>query len=114
MRTSATGAGETAGHRQELSYFLFTAPEGGGQTWLGGELRREEQLLPRAGMSADRDGTDDDLSEGGFTYVFPLVPARPELQRSRGRAGSLRPAQVDQPRRSTSPQRLERAAYRGH
>jgi hypothetical protein len=53
------------------SYFLFSAPEGGGKTRLGSELRREEQLLPRAGMSTDRDGTDDDLSHGVFHLPFP-------------------------------------------
>jgi hypothetical protein len=37
---------------------------------LGRELRREEQLLPRAGMSTDRDGTDDDLNEGVFHLPF--------------------------------------------
>jgi hypothetical protein len=40
-------------------------------TRLGGALRREEQLIPRAGLSTDRDGTDDDLSEGGFSPAFP-------------------------------------------
>ena len=34
-------------------------------------MRREEQLLPRAGMSTDRDGTDADLSEGAFHLPFP-------------------------------------------
>jgi hypothetical protein len=71
MRISCTGAGEPAGHRLQRIYFLFPAPEGGGKTRLGGELRQEEQLLPRAGMSTDRDGTDDDLSEGGFHLPFP-------------------------------------------
>jgi hypothetical protein len=27
--------------------------------------------MPRAGMSMDRDGTDDDVSEGFFTLPFP-------------------------------------------
>jgi hypothetical protein len=71
MRTYRTGAREPAGHSMQLSYFLFTTPEGGGKTRLGGDLRREEQLLPRAGMSTDRDGTDDDLSEGVFHLPFP-------------------------------------------
>jgi hypothetical protein len=53
------------------SYFLILAPEGGEKTRLGGALRREEQLIPRAGMSTDRDETDDDLSEGGFSPAFP-------------------------------------------
>jgi hypothetical protein len=52
-------------------YFLFPAPEGGEKTRLGGELRREEQLIPRAGMSTDRDGTVDDLSEGFFHWPSP-------------------------------------------
>jgi hypothetical protein len=67
MRISGTGAGEPAGHRLQPSYFLFSAPEVGGKTRLGGELRREEQLVPRAGMSTDRDGTDDDMSYGVFS-----------------------------------------------
>jgi hypothetical protein len=45
--TSRTGAREPAEHRVLLSYFLFPAPEGGGKTRLGGEVRREEQLLSR-------------------------------------------------------------------
>jgi hypothetical protein len=73
MRTSGTGAGELAGHRLQLNYFLFPAPEGGGKTQLGGEVRREEQPLSRAGMSTDRDGTDEDLSVfwGVFSHAFP-------------------------------------------
>jgi hypothetical protein len=71
MRISGTGAREPAGHRLHPSYFLFGAPEGGGKTRLGGEVRWEEQLIPRAGMSTDRDGTDDDLSEGVFHLPFP-------------------------------------------
>jgi hypothetical protein len=65
------GGGRASRTPYALSYFLFTAPEGGGKTRLGGELRREEQLLPRAGFSTDRDGTDDDLSEGVFRMLFP-------------------------------------------
>jgi hypothetical protein len=95
MRTSGTGAGEPAGHRMRLSYFLFPTPEGGGKTRLGGELRREEQLLPRAGMSTDRDGTDEDLSEGGFHMPFPLAPARPESHGTQGQARSPRPTHAD-------------------
>jgi hypothetical protein len=34
-------------------------------------MRREKQLLPRAGMSMDRDGTDEDLSEGVSHLLFP-------------------------------------------
>jgi hypothetical protein len=67
-----------AGHRLQLSYLLFQAPEGGGKTRLNGEVRREEQLLPRAGKITDRDGTDEDLSEGFFHMLFPIAPARPE------------------------------------
>jgi hypothetical protein len=84
MRIYGTGAREPAGHRPQPSSFLFSAPGGGEKTRLGGELRREEQLLPRVGMSTDQDGTDDDLSEGVFHLPFPLAPARPESQRSRG------------------------------
>jgi hypothetical protein len=71
MRKSSTEAGEPAGHRLHPKYFLFPTPEGGEKTRLGGELRREEQLLPRAGMSTYRDGTVDDLSEGEFSHAFP-------------------------------------------
>jgi hypothetical protein len=113
MRTYGMGAGEPAGHRMQLSYFLLPAPEGGWKTRLGGEVRREEQLLPRTGMSTDRDGTDEDLSEGAFHMPLPLAPARPESHGTRGHARSPRLAQADQPRRSASPQRLEQAAYRG-
>jgi hypothetical protein len=61
-RKSGTGAGEPDGYRLHLSYLLFPAPEGGGKTRLGGEVRREEQLLTRAGTSKDREWTDEDLS----------------------------------------------------
>jgi hypothetical protein len=71
MRTSGSGAGKPTGHRLQLSYFLFPSPEGGGKTRLGGEVRREEQLLPLAGKSKDRDGTDEDISEGVFTCLSP-------------------------------------------
>jgi hypothetical protein len=71
MRKSGSEAREPAGHRPQPRYFLFSAPEGGEKTRLGGALRREEQLIPRAGLSTDRDGTDDDLSEGGFSLAFP-------------------------------------------
>jgi hypothetical protein len=71
MRKSGTGAGEPAGHRLQPSYFLFPAPEGEEKTRLGGELRREELLLPRAGLRTDRDGTVDDMSEGVFSPAFP-------------------------------------------
>jgi hypothetical protein len=96
MIKSGTGAGEPAGHRLRPSYLLFPAPEGGEKTRLGGELRREEQLISRTGMCTDRDGTVDDLSEGVFRLRSPpLVPARPESHRSRGQAGPTRPAQAD-------------------
>jgi hypothetical protein len=73
MRKYGSGAGEPAGHRLQPSYFLFLAPEGGDKTRLGGELRREEQLIPRAGLSTDRGGTDEDLCEGGFSSAFPPI-----------------------------------------
>jgi hypothetical protein len=98
MRKFGTVEGEPAGHRLQLSYLLFTAPEGGGKTRLGGEVRREEQLLPRAGKSTDRDGTDEELSEEVFHMPFPLAPARPESHGTRGPARSPRPAHADQPR----------------
>jgi hypothetical protein len=78
MRTSCTGAGEPTRQRMQLCYFLFPTPEGGVKTRLGGKVRREEQLLSRAGMSTDRDGTDGDPSEGVFHMPFPLALARPE------------------------------------
>jgi hypothetical protein len=65
------GAGEPARHHLHPRYSLFSASEGGGKTKLGGEVRREQQLLPRAGMSTDRDGTDDDLNDGIFHMPFP-------------------------------------------
>jgi hypothetical protein len=98
MRTSGTGAREPAGHRRRPSYFLFPASEEGGKTRLGGEVRLEEQLLSRAGMSTDRDGTDEDLREGFFHMPFPLAMARPESHGTRGKASSPRPSQDDQPR----------------
>jgi hypothetical protein len=71
MRKSGSEAGEPVGHRLQPGYFVFSAPEGGEKTRLGGALRREEPLIPRAGLSTDRDGTDDDLSEGAFSPAFP-------------------------------------------
>jgi hypothetical protein len=53
-------------------------------------------MLPRARMSTDRDGTDEDLSEGFFHMPSPLAPARPESHGTRGRARSSRPAQAEQ------------------
>jgi hypothetical protein len=49
MRKSGSEAGEPAEHRLQPIYFPFSAPEGGEKTRLGGALRREEQLIPRAG-----------------------------------------------------------------
>jgi hypothetical protein len=98
MRTSGTRAREPAGHRLQLGYFLLSAPEGGVKTRLGSEVRREEQLLSRLGMSTDRDGTDEDLSEGVFHMPFPLAMARPESHGTRGQTSSPRPAQAGQPR----------------
>jgi hypothetical protein len=71
MRISGTGAGEQAGHRLRTNYFPFPTPEVGEKTKLGGQLRREEQLLSRTGMCSDRDGTVDDLSEGGVRLASP-------------------------------------------
>jgi hypothetical protein len=98
MRKSGTEKGEPAGHRLQLSYLLFAVPEGGGKTRLGGEVRREEHLLRRARKSKDRDGTDEERSEGVFHTPFPLAPARPESHGTRGQARSSRPAHADQPR----------------
>jgi hypothetical protein len=71
MGKSCSGAGEPAGHRLQPSYFLFSSPEVGEKTRLGGEVRREERLIPRARLSTDRGEIDDDLSEGGFSPAFP-------------------------------------------
>jgi hypothetical protein len=101
MRKSDAMAGEPVGHRLQLSYLLFPAPEGGGKTRLGGEVRREKQLLPRTGKRTDRDGTDEDMNEGVFHMPFPLAPARPESHISRGQACSPRPAHADRPPRSS-------------
>ena len=91
-RKSGSGAGEPAGHRLQPSYFLFSAPEGGEKTRLGGELRREDRLIPRAGLSTDRGGTDDDLCEGGFSPAFP-----PKLRHDRSRTGAeVRQVRLDQ------------------
>jgi hypothetical protein len=62
MIISGTGARKLAGHRVRPSYFLFPAPEGGEKIKLGGELRREEQLISRTGMCMDRVGTVDNIS----------------------------------------------------
>jgi hypothetical protein len=71
MRKSDTGVGEAVGHRLRPSYFLFPTPERGEKTRLGGELRREEQLISRTGMCMDRVRTVDDQSEGVFYLPFP-------------------------------------------
>jgi hypothetical protein len=54
-----------------LRYIFFQTLEGGGKTWLGGELRREEQRLSRTGVCVDLEGTVDDLSEGVFAGLSP-------------------------------------------
>jgi hypothetical protein len=72
MIKSGTEAREPIGHRLQLSYLLFPAPEGGEKTRLGGEGRREERLVPRARKSKDRDGTDGEPSEGFFHMPLPL------------------------------------------
>jgi hypothetical protein len=64
-------AGEPAGHRLRPSHFLFPAPAGGEKTKLGGELRREEQLISRTGMCEDRVGTFDNLSQRVFRLPSP-------------------------------------------
>jgi hypothetical protein len=53
------------------SYFLIQAPEGGAKTRLGGEPRRDEQVLSRTGMCMDPVETVDDLSEENFRMPFP-------------------------------------------
>jgi hypothetical protein len=58
----------------QLSYFLVPASEGGEKTRLGGAMRREEQLVTRAGMSTDRDGTDDDLRRDTNDDLCPTSP----------------------------------------
>jgi hypothetical protein len=94
MRKSGSDAGEPAGHRLQPSSFLLSASEGGEKTRLGGALRREEQLIPRAGLSTDRGGTGDDLSEGGFSLAFP-----PRLRHDRSRIrAEVRQVRLDQPR----------------
>jgi hypothetical protein len=71
MRKSGSGAREPAEHCLQLTYFLFPSPARGEKTKLGGELRREEQLMSRIGMCKDREGTVDDLSEGAFRMPSP-------------------------------------------
>jgi hypothetical protein len=73
MRKSGSRAGEPAGHRMRPSSFLFPAPARGEKTKLGGELRREEQLICRIGVCKDRVGTVDDLSEGVSRMSFPPI-----------------------------------------
>jgi hypothetical protein len=92
MRKAGSEAREPAGHRLQRSYFLFSAPEGGEKSRPGGALRREEHLIPRAGLSTDRDGTDDDLSEGGYSPAFP-----PWLRHDRSRIrAEVRDVRLDQ------------------
>jgi hypothetical protein len=64
---------------------------------LGGELRWEEQRLPRARMCVDRAGTVDDMSEGFFACLPPRAPARPEAYMRRDQVDPVRPTQADQP-----------------
>jgi hypothetical protein len=71
MRIYDTGARERPGYLMQPSPFLIPAPEGGEKTRLGGELRREEQLLTQTGTCMDRDGAVDDTSEGVFYLPFP-------------------------------------------
>jgi hypothetical protein len=55
-------------------------------------MRREEQQVPRAGLSTGRDGTNDDLSEGGFSPAFS-----PWLRHDRSRTGAeVRQVRLDQ------------------
>jgi hypothetical protein len=55
-------------------------------------MGREEELIPRAGLSTDRGGTDDELCEGGFSRAFP-----PELRHDRSRTGAeVRHVRLDQ------------------
>jgi hypothetical protein len=49
-RKYGTGAREPNGHCMRPSHFLFLVPEGGEKARLGGELRREEQLISRRGV----------------------------------------------------------------
>jgi hypothetical protein len=79
------------------SFFFFSAPEGGETTRLGGALRRKERLIPRAGLSTYRGGTDDDLCEGGFSPAFP-----PKLRHDRNRTGAeVRHVLLDQLKQSS-------------
>jgi hypothetical protein len=69
MRKSGSEPGELAGHRLQPSS-LFSP-----------RRRREDSARWRAasggatntsaGLSTDRDGTDDDHGEGGFSHAFP-------------------------------------------
>jgi hypothetical protein len=95
MRKSGSEAGEPAGHRLQPSYFLLPALAGGEKARLGGESRREERLLSpisRTGLSTDRHGSDDDMSEGGFPPAFP-----PKLRHDRSRTrAEVRQVRLDQ------------------
>jgi hypothetical protein len=85
MRKDGTGAGGPAGHRPRPSFFLFLPPEGGEKTKLGGELRREEQLISRTGMCMYRVllGTVDDLSKWVFGMPFPPSSGTTGVKRER-------------------------------
>jgi hypothetical protein len=71
MQKYGTEAIAPAGNRLRLMFFFFPAPEGGGRTRLGGELRREEERLSRTGMCVDREETVDDPSDGLFVCFTP-------------------------------------------
>jgi hypothetical protein len=104
MRKSGSEAGEQPGHRLQPTYSLFSAPEGGEKTGLRGAQRREEQLIPRAGLSTDRDGTDDDVGEGGFSPAFP-----PYLRHDRSRTrAEVRQVRLDQLKLNSSADRRPR------
>jgi hypothetical protein len=80
VNSYGTKARAPTGHRMRLRHCFFPAPEGGRKTRLGGELRREEQRLSRTGVCVDREGTVDDVSDGGLSPPFP--PPTPALQES--------------------------------
>jgi hypothetical protein len=70
MRTPGTRAREPPGHRLRPRYFFFSAPEGGENTRLGGELRREGELISRTGMCVDRGGNDN-YGHGKGVFACP-------------------------------------------
>jgi hypothetical protein len=73
-KSYVTEAGEPAGHCMRLRYIFFPTPEGGGKTWLGGELGRDEQRLSRTGVCVDLEGSVVDQSEGVFACLSPPSP----------------------------------------